>query len=191
MEICPISILFPKIFPFYTLFNISVWFLQPILDCKLKCHRLQSWFAQQTHLFGQDISSINCCCKYIGLKKIKSKSNKCCSVWTGFLKFKNSHLKVNVWRVYTFWPRRIIDHLLLKVHWVKKDKVEVSVWTGFIKFQSSHWKVQQGVCTFAEQNFSMIEMACVLWLCFLHTWYLSFFLHKHNFWFNFSPHKSA
>ena len=25
----------------------------------------------------------------------------------------------------------------------------------------------------------------------MHTWYLSYFLHKQNFWINFSPHKSA
>ena len=27
--------------------------------------------------------------------------------------------------------------------------------------------------------------------CAVHTWYLSFFLHTHNFWKKFSPHKSA
>ena len=98
------SILFPKIFLYYAVSNISVWFLEPILNCKLKCHRLQSLFAQQTRVFGHDITSIICCCKYISLERIKSKSDTClCSVWTGFIKSKDSHVKVNVWRVYTFW----------------------------------------------------------------------------------------
>ena len=32
-------------------------------------------------------------------------------------------------------------------------------------------------------------MVILLSIQIKHTWYLSFFLHKHNFWFNFSPHK--
>ena len=58
-------------------------------------------------------------------------------------------------------------------------------------FQSVSHHGGSHVAAVPHHPLPQVDSHLTAWFYNMHTWYLSFFLHKHNFWINFSPHKSA